>query len=446
MSSSTVVVLNRVVPRVRFIAVAAVLALAAVAAFRHFPVASELLLTALFLALTAVGVSTLSWMLHAWRDDASVEASEFERRDVEPALSFSLILPARHEEEVLAATLAQLARQDHPAFEVIVVVGHDDPETHAVAADAIGGDPRFRLVVDTNEPKNKPKALNTALPHCRGDIISVFDAEDVVAPQLLRAVDQTFQSTGAEIVQGATQLVNHHSSWFAVRNALEYYFWFKSRLHFHARTGFIPLGGNTVFVRRGWLVAIGGWDEECLAEDCDLGARLSARGARTVVAYTADLATREETPETLGALIKQRTRWSQGFLQVFRKRDWTSLPIRSRLLAGYTLAFPFLQAASALILPFSVACVLLLNLPIELALLSFVPVVPLIAILGVETVGLRSFAREFRLGTRPRDYVRLVLGAIPYQIVLGIAAARAAWRELRGVRNWEKTAHVGAHL
>jgi hypothetical protein len=88
MSSSTVVVLNRVVPRVRFIAVAAVLALAAVAAFRHFPVASELLLTALFLALTAVGVSTLSWMLHAWRDDASVEASEFERRDVEPALSF----------------------------------------------------------------------------------------------------------------------------------------------------------------------------------------------------------------------------------------------------------------------------------------------------------------------------------------------------------------------
>jgi cellulose synthase/poly-beta-1,6-N-acetylglucosamine synthase-like glycosyltransferase len=128
MTSSTVVVLNRVVPRVRFIAVAAVLALAAVAAFRHFPVASELLLTALFLALTAVGVSTLSWMLHAWRDDASVEASEFERRDVEPALSFSLILPARHEEEVLAATLAQLARQDHPAFEVIVVVGHDDPE------------------------------------------------------------------------------------------------------------------------------------------------------------------------------------------------------------------------------------------------------------------------------------------------------------------------------
>jgi hypothetical protein len=30
--------------------------------------------------------------------------------------------------------------------------------------------------------------------------------------------------------------------------------------------------------------------------------------------------------------------------------------------------------------------------------------------------------------------------------VLSFAAAHAAWREFRGVRTWEKTAHVGAHL
>jgi len=72
--------------------------------------------------------------------------------------------------------------------------------------------------------------------------------------------------------------MNHRSSWFSARNALEYYFWFKSRLHLHSRIGFIPLGGNTVFVRRPLLEAAGGWDNDCLAEDCDLGARLSARG------------------------------------------------------------------------------------------------------------------------------------------------------------------------
>jgi cellulose synthase/poly-beta-1,6-N-acetylglucosamine synthase-like glycosyltransferase len=45
------------------------------------------------------------------------------------------------------------------------------------------------VVIDTSRPKNKPKALNAALPACRGDVVGVFDAEDEVHPQLLRHVD-----------------------------------------------------------------------------------------------------------------------------------------------------------------------------------------------------------------------------------------------------------------
>src|SRR5262249_18427338 len=101
-------------------------------------------------------------------------------------------------------------------------------------------------------------------------------------------------------------------------------------------------GGHRVCVRRSWLDEAGGWDESCLAEDCDLGARLSTRGARAVVGYTSALVTQEETPETIAALLKQRTRWNQGFLQVLRKGDWRALSLRPRVLAAYTLAFPFL--------------------------------------------------------------------------------------------------------
>ena len=50
------------------------------------------------------------------------------------------------------------------------------------------------------------------------------------------------------------------------------------------------------------------------------------------------MVTREETPDTLVGLLKQRTRWNQGFLQVLRKGDWRRLPDpRQRLLARYTL-------------------------------------------------------------------------------------------------------------
>ena len=82
--------------------------------------------------------------------------------------------------------------------------------------------------------------------------------------------------------------MNFHSSWYTLRNCLEYFFWFRSRLHLHAQHGFIPLGGNTVFVRTDLLRDTGGWDGECLAEDCDLGVRLSSVGKKVVVAYDSD--------------------------------------------------------------------------------------------------------------------------------------------------------------
>jgi cellulose synthase/poly-beta-1,6-N-acetylglucosamine synthase-like glycosyltransferase len=411
----------------------------------QLPAAGAALLVAQFAFATAIGVTTLALMLYAWRDDEGLAATEFPESDSPPRHSFSLIVPARHEERVLATTLQRMADLSHPDWEVIVVVGDDDPGTKRVAREATAGDPRFRIIVDKTPVKNKPRALNAALPHCNGDVVGVFDAEDVVAPDVLIAVDRAFQESDADIVQGAVQLMNFQSSWYSVRNVLEYYFWFKSRLHLHARAGYIPLGGNTVFVRRRWLVAGGGWDSDCLAEDCELGARLSAGGARTVVAYNPRLVTREETPSSIQELFRQRTRWNQGFLQVLRKRDWRQLPLGSRALALYTLASPALQALLALSVPLGLA-LLLVKLPITLALASFVPLAVLTAILLVEIVGLAFFCREFSLKSRPRDYLRLIAGCVPYQLLLSAAALRAAWREISGVNTWEKTAHVGAHL
>ena len=395
----------------------------------------------------AIAAATLGWMLHAWRTPASLRRTRFQGDPGPSRLSFSLIVPARHEEAVLGHTLARLAQLDFPRFEVLAVVGHDDPGTHAVAVAAAEAFPdRVRVVVDHSWPKSKPKALNAALPECRFDVVGVFDAEDEVHPRLLRAIDRQFTETGAHVVQGGVQLMNFRSSWYALRNVLEYFFWFSSRLHFHADQQFIPLGGNTVFVRARLLRAVGGWDPECLAEDCELGVRLSSLGARTVVAYEPELVTKEETPESIASLIKQRTRWSQGFLQVLRKGEWRRLPARQRWLAFFTLSTPLVQALTVLLIPLAFLTALVLEAPVLIVLLLFVPLVPTLMILAVETVGFGQFCRFY--GERPRviDYARLWVGFWPYQVLLGYAALRATWRELVGRRNWEKTAHVGAHL
>jgi cellulose synthase/poly-beta-1,6-N-acetylglucosamine synthase-like glycosyltransferase len=408
----------------------------------------DLVIAAISIGLFASAAATLWWMLHAWRTPEVLQGTKFVEPDGPAVLSFSLLVPARHEELVLHHTVMRLLESSHPDYEIIVIVGHDDPGTAAVAEGlAIRGRGRVRVVTDHHKVKNKPKALNTALSSCRGDVVGVFDAEDQVHPELLAYVDHAFSSTGADVVQGGVQLINFHSSWYSLRNCLEYFFWFRSRLHLHAQKGFIPLGGNTVFVRTDVLRETGGWDENCLAEDCDLGVRLSSRGSKVVVAYDPTMVTREETPDSLGALFKQRTRWNQGFLQVLRKKEWKRLPtLGHRLLARYTLAGPFIQAFSGLLIPAGIALAFFVRVPVVVALFTFLPVIPTLATLAFEVAGLHDFGRQYGFRIKPVHYFKLVVGAPLYGVVLAAAALRAIWREWTGRTNWELTRHVGQHL
>ena len=398
--------------------------------------------------LTLFAAVTLWWTMHAWRTPETLAATRFAAPDGDHRLTFSLLVPARHEQAVLEHTIARLLESSHQGYEIIVIVGHDDPETADAAERAAATAPgRVVVVTDHNEQKNKPRALNTALPYCRGDVVGVFDAEDQAHPSLLEHVDHAFRSTGADVVQGGVQLVNFHSSWYALHNCLEYFFWFRSRLHLHAANGFIPLGGNTVFVRTEVLRGVNGWDGTCLAEDCDLGVRLSSRNAKVVVAYDSAIVTKEETPDSITGLLKQRTRWNQGFLQVYRKGEWRRLPgFGQRMLARYTLTGPFLQAFSGLVIPIGVAIALWARVPVGVALATFVPVIPMVANLVFQTVGLRDFGKQYSVRIRWHHYARLIAGAFPYALVLNVAALRAVWREYTGKRDWELTRHSGAHL
>lgn len=396
---------------------------------------------------------TLTWMLYSWREQGTIDAELSQRRVMRSGastdqISFSLLVPARHEEHVLATTLERMAALHHRRYEVIVIVGHDDPQTAAVAEAAAARHPGLvRVVVDYNAVKNKPRALNAALPYCRGDVVGVFDAEDIVHPDLLPAVQQRLLEDRSAAVQAGVQLMNFWSSWYAARNVLEYYFWFRSRLHFQAACGFIPLGGNTVFVRRVLLELLGGWDADCLAEDCDLGVRLSSHGFTTSVVYDPAIVTREETPATLPAFIRQRTRWNQGFLQVLFKRDWHLLPRRrQRLLAVFTLCTPFLQAFAGVLLPVSLFTIACVSMPVGLALAAYLPILPAVLTLAVEHLALMEFGRLF--GPRPtiRDHLRLAVSTPVFQAVLAYAAMRAVVRLARGHTGWEKTTHLGLHL
>jgi glycosyltransferase XagB len=412
-------------------------------------IAVTVLVVLLTAALLIPACVNLWWMLHAWRSPETYAAIAGAPAESTLTKSFSAIVPFRHEaEEVVRGTVARLLDQTHPDVEVVLAVGDDDPDAVEMAGRMAAENPhRVRVSIDASASKNKPKQLNTALAACRNEFVCIFDAESLTHPELFAAADAVLTSTGAPVLQYGVQLVNHRTRWFSLRNCLEYYFWFRSRLHLQARKGFIPLGGTTVFINRLLLKSVGGWDGGALTEDADLGVRLSVRRKRIAVAYDPQLVTREETPDTVGSLVRQRSRWNQGFLQVLAKGDWRVLPTRrQRWLAQFTLLQPYVQSVTFFAMPVGLLLAVFGGLPLPLALLTFAPLVPTIATLLFEIAALGEFGRTLGLPVGPRDFARLVLTLFPYQMIMGWASLRGLVRHLRGRNDWEKTAHAGHHL
>jgi len=242
------------------------------------------------------------------------------------------------------------------------------------------------------------------------------------------------------------QLMNYQSKWYSVLNVLEYFFWFKSRLHYHARLGMTPLGGNTVFFTREVLERVSGWDEQDLTEDADIGIRISLLGERMRVIYDDRYVTREETPPTLSQFIKQRTRWSQGFLQTLLKGEWRRLPrLGQRLLAVYTLGFPAIQAVLGFYILASLIMMFTVKTPVLMAITLDLPFYLLAAHFILNVIGLYEFTSAHGLKPTWKTPLVMALGYLPYQWVLAYASVRATLRQVRGINNWEKTQHIGAH-
>jgi cellulose synthase/poly-beta-1,6-N-acetylglucosamine synthase-like glycosyltransferase len=365
-------------------------------------------------------------------------------------LSFTILLPARHEEDVYRGTIQKVYNLNYPKelIQIIAICREDDPGTIAEAKAKIEelGDPNVQLLVFNDNPINKPHGLNLGLKVSHGDVITIFDAEDEPHPDILNIINTTMLNEEADVVQSGVQLMNHNTKWFCFLNVLEYFFWFKSSLHFFARVGMIPLGGNTVFVRRLILEHLGGWDENCLTEDAQLGLHLSLMHARVRILYDDAYVTREETPPTVQQFIKQRTRWNQGFIQVLFKKEWTHLDkLSQRLLAFYILTLPELQALFAIFLPISIIVFFVVKFPLWLAMFTSLPLYCFALTLFVEVVGLHEFIKAHKRKWKWHEALITVLAFFPYQFLLSISALRAVFRFIQGKTNWEKTAHIGQH-
>lgn len=400
--------------------------------------------------LTIQSIYNIYWMIYAWEDSERAERNALPNTFSTPQYSFTAIIPARQEESVIAHTIEAVSSIDYPEElkETLIVCRSDDIKTIKKVNETIAklGKKNVRQIVFNDLPINKPHALNIALQESTKDIVTIFDAEDEPHSEIYHIINTTMKKEKVDVIQAGVQLMNYNSTWFSTLNVLEYFFWFKSTLHYFAKNGIIPLGGNTVFFKRDKLIKVGGWDENCLTEDADIGIRLSAAGAKFKVVYSGTHATQEETPHDVRSFIKQRTRWNQGFIQVLAKGEWKKLPkLSQRLLALYVLLLPEFQALLFLIFPVSIILSIIFKISAVFALFTLLPLLLLLLQLIIYNIGLYEFTREYKQKFPLWIPLKIFITFIPFQLLLGMSAFRGIIRIITGNTKWEKTAHLNAH-
>lgn len=364
--------------------------------------------------------------------------------------TYSVLVPLFQETEVLADLVDALTAIDYPhdKLEIILILEESDAETRAAAARLHL--PRFMhtLIVPDRKPRTKPKALNTALAFATGELIAVYDAEDIPELDQLRKAAAAFASSGPEIacVQARLAIFNPRQAWLSRMFAIEYGMLFHALLP--ALRVFdlpIPLSGTSNHFRREALKQ-DAWDPFNVTEDADLGIRLT-RAGRSILLI--DSQTLEEAPVSWQQWLPQRTRWIKGWMQTYLVHTRQPVRLAAELglwrMVGFHLLFGgFLLSVLAypLMLVFTVTELLqpqsFLTEPDSLHHLGLtIALVSLILGIGAAIVMTVVGCIRARLGSLCGD----IIAAPLYWLLISIAGYRALWQIIWNPHLWEKTTH-----
>jgi cellulose synthase/poly-beta-1,6-N-acetylglucosamine synthase-like glycosyltransferase len=362
---------------------------------------------------------------------------------------YTVLVPAYHEPEVVGGLLTNLGRLEYPVaqLDVKLLLEADDEETLAAIA-LLGEVPFLEVVlVPPSEPRTKPKALNYGLTLARGEIVTIYDAEDDPDPLQLRRAVVALERAGPDVACVQAQLsyanAEHNliTKWFTA----EYTMWFTLFLPGLSELGApIPLGGTSNLFRRDVLERLRGWDPYNVTEDADLGVRIARAGYEVRVL---DSVTLEEANSDFVNWAKQRSRWYKGYLQTWLVHLRT--PRRTVRELG---VWPFLQynlfvggtPLLALVNPvfWLMTLVWFVGHPVVVRDLFPAPVyyAGLLAWALGNFVVVYLMVVSVRRSRRPELLVTALVAPL-YWIMMSIAAVKAAVQLLVAPSFWEKTTH-----
>jgi len=244
------------------------------------------------------------------------------------------IVAAHNEAAILPATLAALLAQTDPPDAILIADdGSFDATPDMLAAFGLSQPPMGALSAESpSHPglrwlrlphRGKARALNDAIGAIETDVFLTVDADTLLHGEAIATMRRAFAAdpalvaaTGVLTPACATTLSGRVFQWFQtyeyIRNFLSRYAW--ARLD-----SLLLISGAFAGFRRSAVLAVGGFDPDCLVEDYELIHRLLRHGTLRNLGWRSTVLGRArattDAPGNAGAFLRQRRRWFGGFLQ-----------------------------------------------------------------------------------------------------------------------------------
>jgi cellulose synthase/poly-beta-1,6-N-acetylglucosamine synthase-like glycosyltransferase len=363
---------------------------------------------------------------------------------------YTVLLPVFNEPTIMQNLITGVGQLDYPRdrLEVLLLIEEDDFATQMAVADIQLQSIRV-VLVPPGGPRTKPKACNygMSLADPRGEMMTIYDAEDIPEPLQLRRAVVALRRAPSDVgcVQSRLGYFNEKQNLLTRWFALEYDQWFGVVLPAvqDARC-VVPLGGTSNHMPTRVWREVGGWDEFNVTEDADLGVRLARYGYRTIIL---DSVTLEEANSDVINWVRQRSRWYKGYLQTMMVHLRHPLELRREIgtkailrLIAMTGAVP-LGNAFNLLFWFALLCWIAGRPPFVsflfppftyyLCLTLFVVVAPMAVFVGLVV----SFAQG-------KPYLWWAALLVPfYWLLQSVAAIKAIYQLVFRPFFWEKTVH-----
>jgi peptidoglycan-N-acetylglucosamine deacetylase len=267
----------------------------------------------------------------------------------------TVVAPAFNEEKVIATTLSALLASKYKNLEILVIDDGSTDKTVEVVEAIAAQHPQIRLIQQANAGKSA--AANNALAQARGEIVVAVDADTLVAADAIPKMVAHFADPSVTAVCGNVEVGNINGV-FTAFQAIEYVTSQNfDRRAFSSLNCISVVPGALGAWRRDAVIAAGGYSHDSLTEDADLTLTILQRGGRVV--YEPEAYARTEAPESLGALLRQRFRWTYGTYQCLWKHrsaffkgtlGWVGLPN----MVVFQVIFPMLSPIGDIMMVLSI--------------------------------------------------------------------------------------------